>query len=427
MKNIVKSFGIVVVVLVLLWSCSKDDGPTSPKNTAPAIVAQEFTVDEDIADTDIIGLVKATDAEKDVLTFSIKTNDNSLFEITTAGNLSLATGKVLDFETATQHVITVQVSDGDKTATATVTIKVSDVDESLAADPASFITTWKTTVANEEIVIATDNSLVYDYAIDWGDGTTENIASGVSPRHAYASAGTYTVAIKGIFPKINMLSEDGYALKLMSIEQWGSNSWESMNGAFGYCTNMVYNATDVPDLSKVTDMTYMFFESFAFNGDIGSWNTSNVTSMEGMFFGATSFNGAIGNWDTSSVTNMVSMFSGATSFNQPIGEWDTSNVVTMANMFSGATSFNQNLGGWDLSSITNMDNMFNNSGLDALNYSNIIEGWGGQGNVFIPDGIILGASGIKFCNNADTIYFRDTVLISQNGWTINDEGSVACQ
>lgn len=415
------------MVSVLICSCSKDDGPTPPKNTAPAIVAQEFTVDEDIADTQTIGTVKATDVEKDALTFSIKTNDKSLFEITTAGNLSLATGKALDFETATQHVITVQVSDGDKSATATVTIKVGDVDESLAADPDSFITTWKMNSNGEELEIATDNNLDYNYTIDWGDGTVESITSSTPPTHVYASAGTYTVAIKGKFPRIEMISEDGFALKLMSIEQWGSTPWESMNGAFGYCANMVYNATDIPDLSRVTDMSFMFYECNAFNGEIGDWNTSVVTIMEGVFYGATAFNGNIGNWDISSVTNLSSMFADAASFNQPIGEWDTSNVTSMGNMFSGATSFNQNLGGWDLSSITNMNNMFNNSGLDALNYSNIIEGWGGQDNVFIPDGIILGASGIKFCNNADTIYFRNTVLISQNGWTINDEGSVACQ
>ncbi|SFC31122.1 surface protein [Flagellimonas taeanensis] len=427
MKNVMKSFGAMIVVSVLIWSCGKDDGPTPPKNTAPTIKAQEFTVDEDIADTEIIGTVQANDPERDAIEFSIKTNDNNLFEITKAGDLSLATGKALDFETAAQHVITVQVGDGDKTATATVTIKVGDVDESLAADPGSFITTWRTTVANEEIVIATDNSLIYDYAIDWGDGTEENIASGTSPTHIYASAGTYTVAIKGVFPRINMIIEDGYALKLMSIEQWGSNSWESMNGAFGYCANMVYNATDVPDLSKVTDMSNMFYESATFNGEIGNWNTSIATHMEGVFFGATAFNGDIGNWDVSNVTTMSTMFYGATSFDQPLGDWDVSNVTTMFSMFRDAAAFNQNLGGWDLSSITSLSNMFDNSGLDALNYSNILKGWGGQGNVFIPDGITLGAAGVKFCNDADTTYFHDTVLVIQNGWTINDEGSVACQ
>lgn len=427
MKNALKSFGTLMMVSILLWSCGKDDGPTAPGNTAPKISAQEFTVDEDLPDTELIGVVKATDAEMDALTFSIKTNDEGLFEITAAGDLSLATGKALDFETDAQHVITIQVSDGDKSATATVTIKVGDVDESLAADPGSFITTWRTTVANEKIIIATDNSLTYDYTIDWGDGTEENIVSGTSPNHVYASADTYTVAIKGVFPRIVMLNEDGYALKLISIEQWGSNSWESMNGAFGYCANMVYNATDVPDLSKVEDLSNMFFEAASFNGEVGNWNTSNVTNMEGVFFGAAAFNGNIANWETSKVTTMVSMFYGASSFDQPLGDWDVSSVTTMSAMFRDAAAFNQNLSGWDLSEITSMSTMFDNSGLDALNYSSMLKSWGGKGNVFIPDGIILGAAGIKYCNDEDTTYFRDTVLVEQNGWTITDAGSVACQ
>ena len=47
----------------------------------------------------------------------------------------------------------------------------------------------------------------------------------------------------------------------------------------------------------------------------------------------------IGNWNVSKVTNMDFMFSRATSFNQPLNNWNVSNVTSMANMFNGATSF----------------------------------------------------------------------------------------
>ena len=43
--------------------------------------------------------------------------------------------------------------------------------------------------------------------------------------------------------------------KLQSIEQWGDIQWESMRRAFAGAKNMVYNATDTPDLSAVTDMS----------------------------------------------------------------------------------------------------------------------------------------------------------------------------
>ena len=42
---------------------------------------------------------------------------------------------------------------------------------------------------------------------------------------------------------------------------------------------MVYRATDVPDLSGVTDMSGMFFDADSFNGDISEWDVSGVTDM----------------------------------------------------------------------------------------------------------------------------------------------------
>lgn len=102
------------------------------ENTMPTISAQEFTVAEDIDDASIIGTVMAADAEGDNLSFSITTNDNGLFEITTGGELSLASSQNLDFETTTSHTITVQVSDGSLTASAEITINVTDVDENTA-------------------------------------------------------------------------------------------------------------------------------------------------------------------------------------------------------------------------------------------------------------------------------------------------------
>ena len=99
------------------------------ENTAPTMANQEFTVAEDIDDATAIGTVTATDAEGDNLSFSITTNSGNLFEISAGGELSLTQGETLDFETATSHGITVEVSDGELSNTATITINVTDVDE----------------------------------------------------------------------------------------------------------------------------------------------------------------------------------------------------------------------------------------------------------------------------------------------------------
>lgn len=117
------------------------------ENTMPTISAQEFTVAEDIDDATAIGTVTAMDAEGDDLSFSITTNDNDLFEITDMGELSLAAGQNLDFETTTSHTITVQVSDGVLTASAEITINVTDVGENMAP-----------TIDNQEFTAAEDIS-----------------------------------------------------------------------------------------------------------------------------------------------------------------------------------------------------------------------------------------------------------------------------
>ncbi len=121
-------------IMILALSCSKDDEDTVtevPSNVTPDIKAQSFNASEMISDTDVFGMVKATDADKDELSYSITANSDNLFEITKTGALSLVSGKTLDFETKTTYEITVEVTDGKAKATAKITIKVIDADENM--------------------------------------------------------------------------------------------------------------------------------------------------------------------------------------------------------------------------------------------------------------------------------------------------------
>lgn len=148
--------------------------------------------------------------------------------------------------------------------------------------------------------------------------------------------------------------------KIQKVEQWGNIQWESMREAFRGCKNLNIIATDLPNLTNVNDMSYMFAgcETMVYNSTINSWNISNVTTILGMFTGCHLFNQPIGNWNTSNITNMGSTFLTAWAFNQPLTNWDTSSVETMGSMFAHSRAFNQPIGNWNLSNVTSTNAMF---------------------------------------------------------------------
>ena len=224
-----------------------------------------------------------------------------------------------------------------------------------------FVTTWKTTADSNVITLPLNGT---DIIIDWGDGDISTGISGTTT-HRYADAGNYTVSISGGLEYI-ILNNAASASKLISIDQWGSTQWTSMKNAFYGTANMVYKATDVPDLSGVHDVSGMFRGS-SFNGNPSSWNVSQVTDMNRMFHSTSKFNQPLNDWNVSQVTDMSSMFFIASKFNQPLNDWNVSQVTGMSDMFSSASKFNQPLNDWNVSQVTSMYRMF--SGASDFNQS----------------------------------------------------------
>ncbi len=134
-KSTLRRHALPLFATLAILSCSKDDNggtPQEPQNNAPTIQAQSFNASEAIDDASVIGKVAATDSDGDDLSFTIKTNSNNLFEITDGGDISLATTENLDYETATSHTLSIDVTDGEATSNADVTINVIDVNENQA-------------------------------------------------------------------------------------------------------------------------------------------------------------------------------------------------------------------------------------------------------------------------------------------------------
>ncbi|MDZ7925037.1 MAG: BspA family leucine-rich repeat surface protein [Marinagarivorans sp.] len=131
-------------------------------------------------------------------------------------------------------------------------------------------------------------TLTGDFVVDWGDGTTT--ASLVPLEHTYAEPGKYTISVSGSFPSLSgSVSIDGggflygHAIKLLSVDQWGTQPWTDLSYAFWQAWNMQMLATDTPNLSQVTSLNNMFEGATAFNQDISNWDVSSVTDMSGMF------------------------------------------------------------------------------------------------------------------------------------------------
>ncbi|KAA0989216.1 BspA family leucine-rich repeat surface protein [Dyadobacter aurulentus] len=305
-----------------------------------------------------------------------------------------------------------------------------------------FITTWKTDNPGDSngttITIPTTGG-GYNYEVDWNnDGTYDQSGITGNVIHDFGAAGTYTIRIRGSFPRI-FFNDTGDRQKLLDVVQWGEIAWTSMQLAFAGCSNLNISATDLPILSGVTNMSGMFYACTSLNGpaNIGTWNTASVTDMSQMFAGATVFNQPIGTWNTANVTHMGQMFALATAFNQPIGSWNTANVIRMSYMFNaatafnqflgnwntanvvlmsymfdGATAFNQSLGNWTLNSSVELDNILINSGMDCDHYSATLIGW--NNNLATPDNLYLGATGGLYGNNA--VAARTNLDIAK-GWT----------
>jgi len=147
----------------------------------------------------------------------------------------------------------------------------------------------------------------------------------------------------------DLWNDYGSLTKLLFVEQFGSVSWTTMQFAFHACPYLQFaKGIDVPDLRKVTDMSFMFADCDTFNAPLNDWDVSHVTTMETMFWGARSFNQPLDRWDVRKVRSMKYMFSYATSFDQELGMWKLKRCETLSLRYCGMSveNYSKSLAAW---------------------------------------------------------------------------------
>ncbi len=249
---------------------------------------------------------------------------------------------------------------------------------SASSAQSAFITTWQTDMPGSScsscITIPTQGA-GYNYKVDWdNDGVFDQTGITGDMTHDFGVPGTYTIRISGSFPRI-YFNNEGDALKLVSIDQWGSGLWSSMEKAFAGCSNMESNATDSPNLNSVSSTAWMFENCALFNEDVTDWDVSQVSDMTGMF--------------------------------------------------SGASAFNYSLGSWSLKSNVILLNFLDYCGMSCENYDNTLIGW--YNNPQTPLTLTLGAAGVHFfLSNVARANLMRPLCSGGLGWDIFGDSYQEC-
>ena len=120
------------------------------------------------------------------------------------------------------------------------------------------------------------------------------------------------------------------------------------------------NALSALNVSKVTDMSYMFANSIYERIDLSNWDTSKVENMEYMFSGTHAGSSKLNGLKTSNVKNMSSMFFDSDLMSAEIENFDVSNVEDMSFMLAGEYYGELNLSKWNTSKVVDMSGVFYN-------------------------------------------------------------------
>ncbi len=222
----------------------------------------------------------------------------------------------------------------------------------------------------------------YNYNVDCDDdGTDEGTSIDAGFTCEYVSAGTYTVRISDnegdgtgytgiLFDEFGGSNNFENVLQVADLIQWGNSQWTTMAFSFAGASLMLVSASDVPDMSTVEDMRFMFYSAQLADPDTTLWDVSSVVDMSNMFALTHNANPNTSDWNVSNVIRMFRMFRASRSANPDVSDWIVSSVENFSGMFDASRVAQPNTTQWDVSAAKEMKRMFASSELADPDTSN---------------------------------------------------------
>ena len=103
------------------------------------------------------------------------------------------------------------------------------------------------TSSNVQFTLPLRNIYTYNFHIDWGDETDQDVTTNTNITHTYSEIGEYDISItesaEGGFPTI-YFNAGGDMEKVINLLEWGTNRWSSIEQSFFGCLHMIISATD---------------------------------------------------------------------------------------------------------------------------------------------------------------------------------------
>lgn len=200
-----------------------------------------------------------------------------------------------------------------------------------------------------------------NFLIDWGDGTTPERVTIVSPSHEYVDADSYQISITGTMTQF-AFSNGGDKTNVTSFDQFGDTGLTDVDGFAWGCINcLTINGTDFKAENMISLVQFARDCFELTTCDVSNWDTSNITNFTQVFFQCIKLTALdVSTWDVSNGTTFANAFLSCVLLTVlDVSSWDISSSSTITGIFQDCEKvITINTDSWDTRNITNCTNAF---------------------------------------------------------------------